>query len=156
MLKTYWEIKRGSDNYIIILILLLLQPKNFLTYPFIPIIEKLDTKQHKIPFLRDFFLYVLEIIENATNYGILITNFQLSFWRKLKTILQQNEKAVLLEFLFGKAKLNQDQILGLIPHLQDQMKALNNQVDSLHQKIIELENHQRLTIKSAIRHLLKR
>ena len=36
--------------------------------------------------------------------------------------------------------MNQDQTLDLIPHLQDQMKALNNQVDSLQQKIIQLES----------------
>jgi hypothetical protein len=59
---------------------------------------------------------------------------------KVKTIIRQNQKGALLEFLFGKAELNQDQILGLIPHLQDQMKALNNQVDSLQQKIIQLES----------------
>ena len=35
MLKTYWEMKRGSDNYIVILILLLLQPKNFLAFEYL-------------------------------------------------------------------------------------------------------------------------
>ena len=58
----------------------------------------------------------------------------------VKNIIRQNKKAALQEFLFGKNEVNQDQTLGLIPHLQDQIKALNNQVDSLQQKIIQLES----------------
>jgi hypothetical protein len=112
---------------------------NFL-YQSIDVIHELDSKQRKIRSFRGFFLYALEIMQMGDNYEILKTNLQPFFWRKVKTIIRQNQKAALLEFLFGKAELNQDQILGLIPHLQDQMKALNNQVDSLQQKIIQLES----------------
>lgn len=68
---------------------------------FIDIIEELDRKQRKIRSLRDFFLYPLETMENGKDLEILTTNLQPSFWRKLKTILRQNKKIVLLEFLFG-------------------------------------------------------
>ena len=112
---------------------------NFL-YQAIDVIHELDSKQRKIRSFRGFFLYALEIIQMGENYEIIKTNLQPFFWRKVKTIIRQNQKGALLEFLFGKAELNQDQILGLIPHLQDQMKALNNQVDSLQQKIIQLES----------------
>jgi hypothetical protein len=104
------------------------------------LIQELDSKQRKIRSLRGFFLYALEIIQIGENYEILKTNLQPFFWRKVKTIIRQNQKPALLEFLFGKAELNQDPILGLIPQLQDQIKALNNQVDSLQQKIIQLES----------------
>lgn len=69
--------------------------------PFITRIEELDRKQRKIRSLRGFFLYALEIIENGKDYEILKTNLEPSFWRKLKTILRQNKKIVLLQFLFG-------------------------------------------------------
>ena len=111
---------------------------NFL-YQSIDVIQELDSKQRKIRSFRGFFLYALEIIENGKDYEILETNLQPFFWRKVKNIIRQNKKGALLEFLFGKDGVNQDQTLGLIPHLEDQIKALNNQVDSLQQKIIELE-----------------
>ena len=102
-------------------------------------------------------------MENGKDHEILSTNLQPFFWRKVKNIIRQNQKAALLKFLFGKAEVNQDQGFGLIPHLQDQMKALNNQVDSLaqqverlHQKIIQLEDNQTLIIKKALSELLKR
>ena len=101
---------------------------NFL-YQSIDVIQELDSKQRKIRSFRGFFLYALEIMQMGENYEILKTNLQPFFWRKVKTIIRQNQKAALLEFLFGKAELN-----------QDQMKALNNQVDSLQQKIIQLES----------------
>jgi len=52
--------------------------------------------------LRGFFLYALEIIENAQDYEILSTNLQPFVWRKVKNIIRQNKKAALQEFLFGK------------------------------------------------------
>ena len=112
---------------------------NFL-YQSVDVIQELDSKQRKIRSLRGFFLYALEIIENGKDYEILQTNLQPFFWRKVKNIIRQNKKAALQEFLFGKDEVNQDQTLGLIPYLQDQIKALNNQVDSLQQKIIQLES----------------
>ena len=109
-------------------------------HPFIAIIEELDTKQRKIRSLRGFFLYALEIIENPTNYEILTTNLQPSFWRKLKSILRQNKKIVLLQFLFGKDEDNR--LLGedSNPQGEEMIKTLQNQVDSLQQRVIHLEN----------------
>lgn len=66
------------------------------------IIEELDRKQRKIRSLRGFFFYALEIMKNGKDFEILRTNLQVSFWRKLKTILRQNKKEVLLQFLFGR------------------------------------------------------
>ena len=69
--------------------------------PFINILQELDTKERKIRSLRGFFLYALETRENGKDVEVLKTNLPPSFWRKLKTILRQNKKSVLLEFLFG-------------------------------------------------------
>ena len=103
---------------------------------FIDILEELDTKQRKIRSLRGFFLYALEIIQSTDNYQILKTNLKPSFWRNLRTILRQNKKIVLLQFLFGRGYSS----LPSSSHLEDQIQTLQNQVDSLHQKIIELES----------------
>jgi len=108
--------------------------------PFIHILDELDTKQRKIRSLRGFFLYALEILENGQDYQILKTNLQPSFWRKLKTILRQNKKIVLLQFLFGK---DEDNILvnqGWNPAFDDRIQNLQNQINSLQQKIIQLES----------------
>lgn len=48
---------------------------NFL-YQSIDVIHELDSKQRKIRSLRGFFLYALEIIENAQDYEILSINLQ--------------------------------------------------------------------------------
>jgi regulator of replication initiation timing len=44
----------------------------------------------------------------------------------------------------------------LIPHLEDQIQTLQNQVDSLQQKIIQLKENQKLNFKKALSELLKR
>ena len=64
-------------------------------------IQELDSKKRKIRSLRGFFLYALEIMETGKDYEILSTNLQPFFWRKVKTIIRQNKKGALLEFLFG-------------------------------------------------------
>ena len=119
--------------------------------PFIHIIDELDRKQRKIRSLRGSFLYLLEIFEQTNNSQILNTNFQPSFWRKLKTILRQNKKTVLLEFLFG----SQESIASteVQNDLKDKIESLENQVNSLQHKIIELENEQTLH-KSTLSELL--
>ena len=40
-------------------------------------------------------------MENAKDVEALKTNLQPFFWRKVKTILRQNKKGALLQFLFG-------------------------------------------------------
>ena len=107
--------------------------------PLIHILDELDRKQRKIRSLRGFFLYVLEIMENGQDYQILKTNLQPSFWRKLKTILRQNKKSVLLEFLFGKDEDDKSHSIGSILHLEDQIQILQNQVNSLQARILDLE-----------------
>ena len=105
--------------------------------PLIHILEELDRKQRKIRSLRGFFRYVLEIMENGQDYQILKTNLQPSFWRKLKTILRQNKKIVLLQFLFG----SQDSIAEpeTQNHVNEKIEALQNQVNSLQDRIRDLE-----------------
>ena len=120
--------------------------------PFIHIIQELDTKQRKISSLRGFFLYALEIFERTNNSQILKTNLKPSFWRNLKSILRQNKKIVLLQFLFGRRYSYPPSS----SHLEDQIQTLKNQVDSLQQKIIELEENQKLNFKKALSDLLKR
>ena len=120
--------------------------------PFIHIIQELDTKQRKIRSLRGFFLYALEIFERTNNSQILKTNLKPSFWRNLKSILRQNKKTVLLQFLFGRGYSYPPSS----SYLEDQIQTLKNQLDSLQQKIIGLENNQTLQSKKALNQLLKR
>ena len=103
---------------------------------FIHRIQELDTKQRKIRSLRGFFLYALEIIENENDFEILSTNLQPSFWRKLRKILRQNKKTVLLQFLFGSDSGRGYSYQGSSPPLEE----LQNQVNSLQERIVELEN----------------
>ena len=116
----------------------------------IHILEELNTKQRKIRSLRGFFLYALEIIQSTDNYQILKTNLKPSFWRNLRTILRQNKKIVLLQFLFGRGYSYQDPI----PHLKDQIQALQNQVNSLQDRIRDLET--KLTFQYNSKYLLRR
>ena len=117
------------------------------------IIEELDRKQRKIRSLRGFFFYALEIMKNGKDFEILRTNLQVSFWRKLKTILRQNKKEVLLQFLFGRVYSDQ----GSTPHsdIIEMIQNLQTQVNSLQQKIIELEQNQTLNLKKALSEFLK-
>lgn len=130
---------------------------------FIDILEELDTKQRKIRSLRGFFFYALEIMNNEKDLQIFKTNLKPSFWRNLRTILRQNKKEVLLRFLFGKGYSFE----ASNSHLEDQIQTLKSQVDSLHQKIIQLEQeaiasvkrseqNQPLQIKKALSDLLER
>ena len=118
---------------------------------FIDILEELDTKQRKIRSLRGFFLYALEIMNNEKDLQIFKTNLKPSFWRNLRTILRQNKKEVLLRFLFGKGYSFE----ASNSHLEDQIQTLKSQVNSLQQKIIELEQNQTLNLKKALSEFLK-
>jgi hypothetical protein len=138
-------------------------------YHSVKLIEELDSKQRKIRSLRGFFLYALETMEKGKEYEILETNLQPFFWRKVKNIIQQNKKAALQEFLFGSTygrgevstildtsssptvKILEDQIQAL----QKSYDALRSQVESLQQKIIQLEENQKLNLKKALSELLK-
>jgi len=108
-------------------------------YQEIDVIQELDSKQRKIRSLRGFFLYGLEIIENGKDYEILETNLQPFFWRKVKNIIRQNKKAALHEFLFGLYNDRSDSCQGSNPQLEDQIAALQNQVNSLQDRIRDLE-----------------
>jgi hypothetical protein len=110
-----------------------------LLYQSVDVIQELDSKQRKIRSLRGFFLYALEIIESGKDYEILETNLQPFFWRKVRDIIRQNKKAALQEFLFG----SQESIASteIQNDLKDKIKSLQNQVDSLQQKIIQLEQN---------------
>ena len=105
--------------------------------PFIDILEELDTKQRKIRSLRGFFLYILEIMDNGKDLQILRANLQPSFRRKLRKILRQNKKAALQEFLFG----SQESIASteIQNDLKDKIESLENQVNSLQDRIRDLE-----------------
>ena len=118
-----------------------------LLYQSVEIIQELDYKQRKIRSFRGFFLYALEILENGKDYEILQTNLQPFFWRKVKNIIRQNKKSALQEFLFGKnddSKLDNQTSNPRIKILEDQIQNFSNQVDSLQQKIIQLEHNQNI------------
>ena len=119
---------------------------NFL-YQSIDVIEELDSKQLKIRSFRGFFLYALEIIEKGKDYEILQTNLQPFFWRKVKTIIRQNQKGALLEFLFGEYANRKTGNKGsdlVFEQMEKKMETLQNQVNSLEQKIIQLEHNQNI------------
>ena len=124
---------------------------NFL-YQLIDVIQELDSKQRKIRSFRGFFLYGLEIMEMGENYEILKTNLQPFFWRKVKTIIRQNKKAALQEFLFG----SQDSIAApeIQNHLNEKIESLENQVNSLQDRISELET--KLTFEENSKYALRR
>ena len=65
----------------------------------------------------------------------------------VKNIIRQNKKSALQEFLFGKnddSKLDNQTSNPRIKILEDQIQNLSNQVDSLQQKIIQLEHNQNI------------
>ncbi len=61
------------------------------------------------------------------------------------SILRQNKKIALLQFLFG----SQDSIAepGTQNHLNEKIERLQNQVNFLQQKVIQLEQNQRLDLE---------
>jgi len=95
----------------------------------ISILDELDTKQRTIRSLRGFFRYALEIMDNG-KVQFLETNLQPSSWRKLRKILKQNKKVVLLEFLFGSQQKSD---------FEEKIQNLETQVSSLQQKVLDLE-----------------
>ena len=99
----------------------------------ISILHELDTKQRTIRSLRGFFRYALEIMDNG-KVEFLKTNLQPFFWRKVRKILKQNKKEVLLQFLFGSQifQINQSD-------LKDKIQSLESQLSSLQQKVLNLE-----------------
>lgn len=113
-------------------------------YKSVDIVQELDSKQRKIRSFRGFFLYALEIIlKTGKEYEILSTNLQPFFWKKVHNIIRQNKKSALQEFLFKKVEENKLVKQNLNPHLQemqDKIAALQNQVHSFQQKIIQLEH----------------
>lgn len=91
--------------------------------------------------MRGFFLYALQIIHNGKDLKILTTNLKPSFWRNLKTILRQNKKQVLLQFLFGSQSTdtNRTDITTEFQNLKERIESLQNQVNSLQDRICDLE-----------------
>ena len=57
----------------------------------------------------------------------------------MKTIIRQNQKAALLEFLFGSTQAIESTYPGSSPALDHKIQNLQNQVNFLQQKIIDLE-----------------
>jgi hypothetical protein len=84
-------------------------------------------------------------MENGKYVEILTTNLKASFWQNLKTILRQNKKAVLLEFLFGSQQQSD---------VEEKIQTLENQVSFLQQRMIALETkleNQTIDSKYALR-----
>ena len=99
-------------------------------YQSVHVIQELDSKQRKIRSLRGFFLYALEIIENAEDYEILSTNLQPFFWRKVKNIIRQNKKAALQEFLFGYDSVRSNSYQGSNPQISNRRDYKNSSKSS--------------------------
>ena len=123
-----------DQNYYLVLYAQSLIDINFL-YQSIDVIQELDSKKRQIRSFRGFFLYALEIMETGKDYEILETNLQPFFWRKVKNIIRQNKKAALQEFLFGSQKsIASTEIQN---DLKDKIESLENQVNSLQEKVIQ-------------------
>ena len=107
-------------------------------YKTIAVIEELDTKQRKIRSLRGFFLYALETLESAEdkNINVLETNLSIFFWRRVKNVIRQNNKGLLLNFLFEVSKIpgvnEKDSLEQTIENLQIEVLDLKN-------KLVEIE-----------------
>jgi len=111
--------------------------------------------------LRGFFLYASETIENGKDVEVLKTNLKASFWRTLKTILRQNKKAVLLQFLFGSQKLDsftdaemRKEFESLKKKMEKKIQLLYDQVNSLQDRISDLET--KLTFEETSKYALSR
>jgi hypothetical protein len=93
-------------------------------YRTITIIEELDTKKRRLRSVRGFFLYAVEILENPNqeNIQVLKTNLHVLFWKRVKNVLRQNNKGLLLRFLFGASEM-----------------SITNEGNSLEQTIQELQ-----------------
>jgi len=104
------------------------------------VLQELDSKQRKIRSMRGFFLYALEILETDKDYEILQTNLQPFFWKKVRDIIRQNKKGALQEFLFGNTQDHKSGYIGSNPTfaLEDKIAALQNQLNSLQQKVMTL------------------
>ena len=95
------------------------------------------------------------IIENGKDFEILSTNLQPFFWRKVKTIIRQNKKGALFDFLFGLqgsiAETDPTQEFKAFKEMEEKIQRLQNEVDFLKQKLKNLENtleSQTLDVKS--------
>jgi len=82
-----------------------------------------------------------DMSSNGKDLQILRTNLKPSFWRTLKTILRQNKKIVLLQFLFGSQSSDTDitDIRTEFQSLKETIESLQNQVNSLQDRIHDLE-----------------
>ena len=96
--------------------------------------------------MREFFIYTSEIMENEKDVEVLKTNLKPSFWRTLKTILRQNKKVVLLQFLFGPQKLDsftdagmRKEFESLKEKMEKKIQIIYDQVNSLQDRISDLE-----------------
>ena len=114
-------------------------------YQSVDVLHELDSKKRQIRSLRGFFLYALEIMEAGTDVEVLKTNLQPFFWRKVKNIIRQNKKGALLKFLFGNSPSDQSQTFyhekQNIKGLEEKIQTLQDQVNFLQQKVIELETN---------------
>jgi hypothetical protein len=104
-------------------------------YQVIDVIQELDSRKRKLRSIRGFLLYALEFMKNGKDSKILSTNLQPFFWKEVKNIIRQNKKGALQEFLFG-SQLNNSDSQNV---LEEKIQNLQNQLNSLQQKVIDLE-----------------
>lgn len=111
-----------------------------LCYRTISILEELNTKQRKLRSLRGFLLYALEILETAGEEEIEVveTNLPPLFWKRVKNVLRQNQKGILINFLFGNGNLA---IRDSTICVEDVLQNLQTEVDFLKNKVEMLETY---------------
>ena len=78
-------------------------------------------------------------MQTGKDFEILSTNLQPFFWRKVKNIIRQNKKGALQEFLFGSQLNHSINHSDSQNDLQEKIQILQNQLNSLQQKVINLE-----------------
>ena len=110
-------------------------------YENLAVIQELDTKERKIRSIRGFLLYVLEIMETGEEVEILNTNLEPFFWTRVKNVLRQSKKNLLIQFLFGKASdnkiINKDLSYAL-EEMEMKIQNLETQVSYLQERVFDL------------------
>jgi hypothetical protein len=108
-------------------------------YKTITIIEELDTKKRKIRSVRGFFLYAVEILESTSegNIQVLKTNLPFFFWKRVKNVMRQNHKGLLLDFLFGASEMS---IANEGNSLEQTIQDLQIEVLNLKKKLEKVEH----------------
>ena len=107
----------------------------YLIHKHISVIKELDTRKRKLRSIRGFLLYALEII-NKNQIEVLLTNLKPFFWESVERIIRQNNKKLLLSFLFEMDSIQNEDIQSFdqaIQNLENEIIRLRKEIKNLKQ-----------------------